>query len=259
MTEQQMVDGKRLGRQPYRHDPRTLRLARYLDTTRLPIPPPDTRYDASVPTWPMYGNDRIGDCVAAEVGHHIQAWTATASREVTVPDADVLGLYEKVSGYNPTTGANDNGAVILDVLNRWRKDGVAGHRIGAFAEVDRRQHLLVKTALWLFGGLSLGLALPIAAQSMGTAWRLPRGGTRTANGRPGSWGGHCVYAVAYSTHGLTVVTWGELTTMTWGFLDAYCEEVWAGISTDWLTGGRSIQGFDTQQLAADLANLGKVQ
>ena len=33
------------------------------------------------------------------------------------------------------TGLNDNGAVILDVLNYWRKTGIGGHPISAYADL----------------------------------------------------------------------------------------------------------------------------
>lgn len=262
MTDNAATDrsSMKLGKQPYREDRRTLRFASYVDPKVMPPAPASCKWDRDVKTWPMYANDRIGDCTCAEVGHHLQLWTAAAGHEIDVTEADVVGLYEKVSGYDPATGANDNGAVILDVLNRWRHDGIAGHKIGAFAEVDVHNHALVEDAIWLFGGISIGVALPVAAQHQANYWHLPRGGTGTPAGRPGSWGGHCVYSLDYDRRGITVVSWGELIRMSWAFWDAYCEEAWAVISTDFLNGAQQTpQGFNVAQLQADLAQIGKVQ
>ena len=49
------------GKLPVRTDVRTLSFARYVDTAKLPPPPPDLDPAQAVPDWPMYGNDRIGD------------------------------------------------------------------------------------------------------------------------------------------------------------------------------------------------------
>ena len=44
--------------------------------------------------------------------------------------------------------------------------------------------------------------------------------------------------------------------MTWSFWEAYCEEAYAILSADYLTGKKKTpQGFSMQQLQADLANL----
>lgn len=40
--------------------------------------------------------------------------------------------------------------------------------------------------------------------------------------------------VAYDSRSLTVVTWGALQTMTWGFWAAYCDEAYAILSPDYL-------------------------
>ena len=69
---------------------------------------------------------------------------------------------------------------------------------------------------------------------------------------PGSWGGHAVDVVGYDEGGLTVVTWGALQRLTWAFWDRYCDEAWCVLSPDFLTEGRSPQGFDVDALRHDL-------
>ena len=62
--------------------------------------------------------------------------------------------------------------------------------------------------------------------------------------------------MAYDARGVTVVTWGALQVMTWGFWEAYCDEAYAIVSNDYITGKKTTsQGFSLQQLRADLADL----
>src|SRR5947209_591168 len=100
-----------LGKLPHRVDPRTLRLTRYVDLA------------AAVPEWPMYANDRLGDCTTAAAGHMIEAWCeAAAHRLVEVAEADVLAAFDAVKIVDPLTG--EAGAIELDVLNLWRRNGI---------------------------------------------------------------------------------------------------------------------------------------
>jgi hypothetical protein len=239
----------KLGKLPVRTDVRTLALARYVDGAQLPPPPPTLDLTAHVASWPMYLNDRIGDCTIAAAGHMIEAWTAAATGEpVEVTDEEVEVTFDRVKIVDPATG--EEGAVELDVLRDWRKRGVGGHRIAAFARVSLVDHELVRAAAWLFEGLYLGLELPLTAQSPGI-WDWT--GSVTGPARPGSWGGHAVDVVRYDAGTLTVVTWGRLQQMTWSFWDRYVDEAYCIISQDFLDGGEAPNGFDVKALRADLA------
>ncbi len=66
----------KLGKQPYKHDPRTMRLAKYIDMGALPPAPTELSYADKVHPWPMYGNDQLGDCTIAAAGHMIELWGA---------------------------------------------------------------------------------------------------------------------------------------------------------------------------------------
>lgn len=222
----------KLGKLPPRHDPRTLQLSKYLDVSKLPPPPPAVDYAAAIDDWPMMKNDTVGDCTCATAGHMIEQWTTYAQKPFTPDDGAIIGAYSAITGYDPVTGLNDNGAVILDVLNYWRRRGIARHQILAYVGLEPGNHIELKDAVAIFGSCYLGLALPISAQHQ-AVWAVPPGG-RIGTGAPGSWGGHAVPVVAYDIRGLTVVTWGELKRMTWTFLDAYCDEAYAVLSNDWI-------------------------
>ena len=60
----------RLGKKPAVFDSRTLRFGAYLTTT-LPAPPAAVDWGKKVPSWPMYLNDKYGDCTCAAAGHMI--------------------------------------------------------------------------------------------------------------------------------------------------------------------------------------------
>ena len=243
------VAAQKLGKLPVRTDVRTLSLARYVDTTTLPSPPATLDLTDRVREWPMYDNDKIGDCTCAAAAHMIEAWTAESSgRAVELDVQAVLDAFDRVKQVDPVTG--EAGAVELDVLNDWRKTGIGGHAIVAYARVSVHDELLVRTAAWLFGGLYIGLQLPLTAQQQAT-WDWT--GTLAGPAAPGSWGGHAVDVVRYGAAGLTVVTWGALKELTWSFWQRYCDEAYCLISTDFLAGGRTPDGFDLAALSADLA------
>ena len=101
----------KLGKLSPRHDPRTLHLANYLHPDVLPKIPVQKDWSGKVPSWPMMANNAIGDCTTAAAGHMIMEWTANAGTEIVPSDTDIIAAYSAISGYDPQTGANDNGAV----------------------------------------------------------------------------------------------------------------------------------------------------
>jgi hypothetical protein len=239
----------RLGRLPVRTDVRTLQLARYVDRAKLPAPP--ASYDATqhVAEWPMYANDRLGDCTCAAAGHMIEAWTgASRGHDTKISEKSVVSAFEAVKIVDPQTG--EEGAVELDVLNYWRKHGIGRHKIGAFAKVSTWDHTLVKTGAYIFGGLYIGLSLPLTAQEQ-QVWDWTH--SLSGKAKPGSWGGHAVDVVRYDKTGVTVATWGRLQEMTWAFWDRYCDEAYCIISNDFLSGGKAPNGLDLSALSADLS------
>ncbi len=243
------VTAHKLGKLPVRTDVRTLSLARYVDRAQLPDPPIVLDLTLRVGDWPMYANDRVGDCTIAAAGHMIEAWTAVAhGRALEVSESSVLAAFERVKIVDPLSG--EEGAVELDVLRDWRNHGVGHHRIAAYARVSVHDHRLVQAAAWLFGGLYIGVQLPLTAQRQRT-WDWT--GHLDGDARPGSWGGHAVNIVRYSGGSLTAVTWGRLQDLTWDFWDRYCDEAYCILSHDFLEGNEAPNGFDVEALRADLA------
>ena len=247
-----MSTAYKLGRLAPKRDPRTLRLAAYMGAA-LPAPPAAVKWSYKARDWGMKLNDQIGCCAIVTLAHQTQAWTANSGTQINVPDEVVLQGYSQIGGYQPGRPETDGGCIMLDVMNAWKKIGLGGRKIGAYATVNPKNVTLVRQALFMFGGLQLGLSLPIAAQDQ-TVWSIPRFPKLHPQYAPNSWGGHAVDLVDYDENFLTCVTWGALKKMTWGFFGAYCEEAYAALSPDWFSGKQKApSGFDLARLTRDLA------
>src|SRR5438132_7532693 len=104
----------------------------------------------------------------------------------------------------------------------------------------------VKAAVYLFGGIDIGIQLPLSAEAevaAGMPW------TQTS-GEPGTWGGHAVNVVSYDASGIICVTWGQLQRMTWEFFTKYCDEAYAILPSDWEN--KVVDGYNWQSLQQDL-------
>jgi hypothetical protein len=248
-----MVDHSqmKLGRKAIKTDSRTLALGRYL-TASLPPPPPKADWTKGVTSWGMMLNNSLGDCTIAGIGHAIQVWSANNGSMVKVTNSTVEKYYEKWDGYVPGNPSTDNGGVELDVLNDWQKQGFAGNPLLAFADPKPANLMEVRQSIALFGGVYIGLSLPITAQTQEVWDVVPKGG---AKAKPGSWGGHCVFVPKYDANGFTCITWGQLKTMTLAFWNKYCDEAHTLLSPNWISTKGSPSGFNLAQLQSDLKSI----
>ena len=245
----------KLGKHPPVIDKRTLRFGNYL-TAALPVPPASVNYGQKVPTWPMYDNDKYGDCTCAAAGHLVQNWTANAGTEVTPPGSSVLTFYEHFVGTPPPP---DEGCDMLSVLKYWRSAGLNAHKVKAFAALELKNTMQAQNAVYLTGGIYIGVALPnftTTGDMMTTPWVVPSGGP-VGDAEPNPANGHCIPAVAYDAQGLTVVTWGETKLMSWGFYEADADEAFAVVSEDFINSrtGKAPSGFELAAMLKDLQQL----
>jgi hypothetical protein len=199
----------------------------------------------------MLGNDQVGDCTAAGAGHVAQAvnWFGQ-SVDAPVTDADAITMYSAISGYDPSTGANDVGATLQDALSYWRKVGIGGNTIAAFAQIDTQDLDMVRACIALFGAVYTGMMFPSSAMDdfqAGRPWTVRRSRLE---------GGHCVPIGAYDGDSFTCVTWGRAQVMTVEFYRRYFDECWVPIDLDWLTAtGQSPAGLDVDRLNTDFTAL----
>lgn len=244
----------KLGKLPPRNDPRTLKATNYIDPGALPTG--DTNLSKKA-AWPVYANDRYGDCGPAACAHQIGAWTgADGSKGLLFDDQDVLAFYSSISGFNPRTGANDVGVNMLDMLNHWRKVGLGGHRILAYMQIDTHDRDMLKACNYLFGGVQYGFALPTYIQGRDRWTLADQKGRRWDQIEPNGWGGHAVYGSRHTARRKDVITWGRVMPTTWEFIREYSDERYAVVSEDW-TGpdGKAPNGFALDSLLHDLARV----
>jgi hypothetical protein len=250
MSDEFKLDVK-LGKAEVKHDDRTKLLKNYLDESALPAIPRTFALPRRPHNWEMYENDKIGDCTCAAAGHMVTGWSYSSGKKLVPKVEDVIALYE-TQGYRPNDPSTDNGAYCLDVLNELRHNGLGGDKIDSYVKIDPRNISQVKAAIYLFGGVYLGMALPESAQYQDGHWTVTSG----RGSEPGSWGGHCINAVGFGETAVRIVTWGQLWLVDWDFWSKYTDEAYAVISEDWLNArGTNFKGFDLNALRSDLQNL----
>lgn len=246
--------GMKLGRLAPKVHAKTLKFSNYLRSDAPAPPPAKAFYEYVLPPngWGMLGNDDIGDCTCADAGHRIMLWTKHQGELVTPNNQQVISAYSAITGYDPATGENDNGAAMTDVFEYCRTTGIAGHKIEAWVAVDFTNLLHVRQAIYLFGHLSIGVNLPESAMDQvnaGQPWDVvdPDGGID---------GGHDVPIFGYGSEGFTCVTWGQLQQIGLPWFQKYVEEAYSAVSLDWLNaGGLAPNSLNMEALTADLAAL----
>ena len=243
-----MPAGK-LGKAPRKFNAKTLFLPRYMTASVLPPPPSKVYYEYLVKTWPMYLNDSLGDCVFAAGGHMLENWTAHTAGEVSPVDGEIEAAYSAVGGYVPGDASTDNGANITDFLAWWQKNPLTGDKtIAGWASIDPSNLTAVKQAIWIFGGIDIGIQVPQSAIDQfnaGQNWELVKGSPNV--------GGHSICVFGYGAHGCAAISWGRIVYMSWEFFAAYCDESYAIVTPDWINAkGTTEFGLDLATLQADL-------
>jgi hypothetical protein len=222
--------GNKLGK----HAPKPVSLAHHMAARQLlaQLPPaPETRDWLGAVSFPagVMGNDTLGDCTAAGIGHWIQVATANNGAEVTPSDADVVAFYSGSTGYDPADPSTDQGGVEADVLAYAKKVGLGGTKIDGFAAAQAQNLPQLQQIVNTFGGAYIGLALPKTIEAQGendgATWYVDL--SAGADAERGSLGGHCVIVEAYDADGFTILTWGIRVRVTNDFLTAYNDETWA--------------------------------
>lgn len=237
-----IVPGRKLGRLPYRHDPRTLRFGEVW-FQQLAVPDSaDWTHRVTVP-WGIMGNDTKPDCAVAGAGHEEMAWTGG----LFVPADDQIDQDWRL------LDPESRGCVLLDVLKYWRNHGIAGHTIGAFASIRPGNVNHLKSSIAFLEGVYGGWCLPDAwfQSEQGQPWDAGYG----VKANPDN--GHCMPILAYDADGVDVITWGYVQRITWAGVQLALDEAWAIFAPDMLdpTTGLTPIGLNVDQLNKDLSLL----
>jgi hypothetical protein len=239
----------RLGKKTPVFDSRTLRFGKYVQEN-LAAPPENIDWGKNVQNWPLYSNDKYADCTCAAAAHLIENWTAACGDQKTLTKAEVLDFYRHFTQPGPENDCN-----ALTVLKFWRSNGLASHKIIAFAALERRNVQEIKKAVALFGGCYVGIALPkFAAEAHdppAVPWVVPPQGP-VKDAAPDPEFGHCVAAVGYDKQDLYAISWARVKKMSWDFYMDYVDESYAILSDDFISRKNTPSGFDLEQLKLDL-------
>ena len=183
-----------------------------------------------VKSWPMFGNDKRGDCTCAGAGHMKQCQDAQVAVPFTVTDADIDRMYE-ASGWDPKNSeATDQGWTLQAASEYLEKIGLQGKPdITAVANVSLTNDDEQQVALELFGGLYEGMECPQSALEQfreGKPWTVVSGAQIA--------GGHCITRPqsVLRKSGLHV-TWGGLVQATEEFEKTYVDELRLFVPVDW--------------------------
>jgi hypothetical protein len=242
----------KLGKLKARPGSITFRFSAY--AKKLPNPPAKAGHkDLITLPWEMYGNDTHGDCVFAGAAHETTLWNKEGGNDVAFTDAAVLSDYSAVTGYDPNDPSSDQGTDMQVAASYRRKTGIQDkngkrHKIAAYLAVTTARQL--KQAIWLFGAVGIGIRFPDSAMKQfneGKPWSVVQMSPIQ--------GGHYIPGVSYDPRGIYVVTWGKVQMARWTFIQKYMDEAVVYLSTEMLSNGKSLEGFDLATLQADIAAL----
>lgn len=228
--EDYMFSNYKLGKKKAVHSPLTKKLTAPLKKAVGDIP--DNINWINGVTWPMWNNDKIGCCTQVSVASALRTWTYNVSEEIMLSDKQVIDNYSAESGYNPENPSSDQGGVETEVLRKWCIDGYetpSGNiKLNDFGYVNPKDTDNVKRAIYLFGGLYIGLSLPqYSLEIPNGVWDIQYFNNQIA-------GGHAVYLHGFDDSYLYLNTWGSEWKMTWSFFEKYCDEAYGLISNEWI-------------------------
>jgi hypothetical protein len=245
----------KLGRKPPGPTRPHLKMKNYLLRS---LPDPPATMDETPLAMPslsrMFLNDQLGDCIiAALYGHQRGVWSANASngKAIVLPtDDDIQKTYSRLFGYVPGDPTTDTGGIIQDALN----DLINSKIIDGYVSVNAHDQIELKTAIWLFGGVTFGMGLP-------DEWTHDLSNLKwTVAGDSDPANGHCFICPGkYDDTTVGTSTWGQIGSMDYDSCAKYATksnggECWAILSPDWIskTTQKAPIGIDRSQLAADL-------
>jgi hypothetical protein len=215
--------------------------------------PESVDWSLPVKSVPILGNDTCGDCGLATSAHAVQFMTAN-SGIMELPQASfVVGDYSALTGYNPATGANDNGVVLLTKNQYWMKTGFAFSssteidKLDGFAQIEQGDIETLMKSLAFFGPTELGVELPPDAEDAfdnAHTWS-------DTSGAYGGLGGHDTLIVGYYDSGawFKIATWDGYVTASRAWVTKYMSEGTALLKRKWLAAsGVSPSHLDWRQL-----------
>lgn len=249
------------GRLPYVHDSRTFHLKDYLAQEPVVKIPKEHNWANKIRPnqWSSLGNLKINNCTCATAGHLIMTWTSNLGRLHKPTTKAIVKAYTDITHFDPKTDGIGKPVEAIKALKYWRKRGIDGRKIIAFAKLSFRDKKQLKQAIYFYGGCYVGLNLPKSAEKQffdSKKWTVPHSGTNS-DGEPGSWIGHALLITGYSKNELTAITWGKEITMSMGFWETYVDESFAIFSEDFIRNEQTPTKISVEVLMKDIEALQK--
>jgi hypothetical protein len=251
-----MVPHKKLGRLPRTYDQRVPHLSSLMAGRLSALAPPPAVVDrmSKLPAnWGVMGNDRLGDCTCAALGHAVQLTSFVIGHERTPDDAMVLQLYQQACGWRPDDPSSDRGGNEQSVLSYVHQHGIPlapgqTDAVAAYIEVDPRNLDDLRRVINEAGFVYAGADIP-EAWTQGTDWTAPSPGTRPA-------GGHAFMIGSYDRDFFYAVSWGEVVRITPAAIQACVVEAYAVALDSWFArSGITVGGLTKAELVEAMQGL----
>jgi hypothetical protein len=247
--------------------PRHVALSDYLDTAKTWPPVPAQGWEFAVPAdeMSMLGNgpapdnppqipNGVGCCGPAGAYGLAQIMSCNSHPDdpIVPTTAQVLDFYSDFGFDINNPDETDNGVVLTDVLDRWKKTGFeVTHRSGrksvsqivGWASLDISSFALGRWASYTFGGRYLGIQCPEKCEEDTDNWNFGPG-LRIG-------GGHCIDQAGEGSLGGKMRSWGLWIPASTLFMGAYIDEGHIVVTNDWLNAqNESPTGLDLNGLLA---------
>jgi len=263
------------GRLPYKHDKRTLKFRNIINRQDREAKIP-AQYDWGSRikpnhNWGDYGNLKLDNCTFATAAHAIIIWKSYKAEKIYRPGVkkiieDYSKLIKDKRDSRKISAILDSGGkplAAVKVLNHWRKKGIDGHKIVAFAKLtfNNKKQLKeeVKRVIYLYGGCYIGIDIPKSVEKQwqeNKKWtvihRVPAGDARRR-----IWFSHALLATGYNEKELRVITFGKEETMTWEFFEKYVDEAYAVFDEKFLAARKTPSRMKVKDLQVMTSNLEK--
>lgn len=232
-----------------------LKLSEFADFSRLPKPPKVFGHGLDM-AWGMLGNNSVGDCVIAGGMHEEMLWAGEVGAVPPFTAQAAIAQYSEITGYSPNIPFSDRGTDMKVAANFRRQIGLKDangdrHKIDAYLRIDDNDLDHLFTAAFVFGAVGLGAAITFAAESQfqaGEPWDVRLFAPVK--------GMHYIPLVGRNSagHGL-IVTWGRLHAVKPEWLRVYVSMALAYISPVPFKDGKTLEGFNRDDLNSILASL----
>jgi hypothetical protein len=170
----------------------------------------------------VLGNDILGDCFPAACVNWLKQMALACGRDRLVFTEQDAELFYKDLGWDGTD-AGDNGVVMLDGMEYWTRNPVAGFQLDCFFRIGYADPTHLATALQ-FAPLLIGAEVTDACMQSNT-W------DSKAADSPAK-GGHAFLLLSDSPGGGNVKTWGEAVFNTPDFRAARWRECYLPVCQD---------------------------